>query len=156
MAFCTLAEFKAYVGTQVSTPGGYEQITDLNKAITADDAVGQRLIDEGGAWLKQKFAVRYAVTEAAVAADATLAVWFREANCLRSMWYGIGRHLKLAIPKGVQTLYNELVATIEAIIAGEQALPGDTELPASTTSNAKPQAIGEEKVMSKTRLEGIW
>jgi phage gp36-like protein len=141
MAYAVLADLKQRLGSQTTPPGLYEQLTDRLSATTADDAVGQALLDDAQATVDQKLAGRYAVP-IDTTGDATLAAWLKNASLVIATWNGWSRHpIRSRLKENVEADYKAVMKTLEAIAAGIEELPAASVLPphGSTLSGPRPR-----------------
>lgn len=155
MAYATLTEFKARLGSNVSPPGMYEMLTDRVDATTGDDAVGQAMVDEANAWVNQKLARRYRVP-IDTTGEAELAAWLRSAVLTIATWQAWVRHpVRSTIKLVIQGQYDALVATLERIAAGAESLVSTAALPGPTSDGAAATAFGDDVVLTKDGLAGL-
>lgn len=141
MAYATLAELKARLGSNASPPGLYEQLTDRVSGTTANDAVGQALLDEAAALVDAYLARRYAVPIDA-SGDALLAAWLRGA-ALDLAVYSAWAQSPLR-PETLRRVVDERaarIAMLEAIAAGRADLPAANGAPASASGGSMSATV---------------
>ena len=125
MAYATLTELKAWLGTNVSAtnPGPYEQLTDYVTGGTASDTKGQVAIDGGEGEVNAYVSMKYSVP-----VDTSLHT--QAAHLLRRLTLSIAEYIlwkshprREEIPERVQNSYDDAIDMLKNIASGELALP---------------------------------
>lgn len=154
--YATLAELKTRLGTSVSDPVGiYDQITDRVAMVVANDTVGQELVEAGTSEINSRLARRY-LTPIDVSIDAALASTLKEFNLVISEFKGYALHpAKPRIPDRVSAAYRAIIEQLDAIAAGDSALPGAAPIPSATSSGPRVTAVGNDRQFTQERLKGL-
>lgn len=140
MPYATLAEFKVRTGSRTSPPGLYEQMTDRVAATTANDTIGQALLDDAESVVNQKLALRYAFP--VDTGDSILAAFLKRCTIIIATFHGWGEHPKLSANReNVKTLYDEVMKVLSAIATGDQDVPATTP-PTRATTGGSPAYVG--------------
>lgn len=154
--YATLTDFKSKLGSNVTPPGRYEQLTDLVNQTTADDLVGMALLNRADATVNQKLARRYQVPIDA-GEDVMLANWLKDIVLAIAAWSAWADHprLKKEMPGPIQTRYDEVMKTLQSIAAGEEVPPSAGVLPVSQSMGPVAEAVGSERVFTDEALDGL-
>lgn len=155
MAYATLDDLKLRLGSNTSPPGLYEQLTDRVNSTTANDAVGQDVLDAAHGEVNGWIAKRYAVP-VDVSSDTTLA------QRLKGVTLDIAEHnawssnpIRKTIPDRVTDNYAAATKWLTAVGAGKADLPGVTEIPATTVNGPKAIAIGHEQRFTEEAMKEL-
>ncbi|MFO0971828.1 MAG: phage protein Gp36 family protein [Phycisphaerae bacterium] len=155
MAYATLSELKVRLGSASSPPGLYEQITDRLNATTANDTVGQALLDSASAIIDQRLARRYAVP--IDTSDAVAAAWLRHATLVIACWTGWVEHPTRAKNKDtVADEYRAIDAALTAIADGAAALPSAGVLAPATGGGTVAKSVGWERDFTEENARGVF
>lgn len=151
MAYATLAEFKRRLGSSSSPLGLYEQLTDRIAATTANDTVGQDLLDEAQALINMWLAKRYATPVST--ADAATAATLRKVT-LDLAEYGAWASAapRRTLPERVKQAFDAAMEWLRDVAAGKAELPGAAAAEAAESSSA--EAAGYARVWTEEGLEG--
>lgn len=155
-AYTTLAKFKTRLGANPTDPIGiYDQITDRVTARVANDAVGQELVDAGAAEINGRLSRRY-LTPIDVSIDPALAGTLEEFNLVIAEFKGYALHpAKPRIPERVSAAYRSTIDQLDAIAAGDSALPGAAAIPSATSSGPRVIATGNDRQFTQENLKGL-
>jgi len=156
--YATIADLKEEMGSRTSPAATYQMLTDRVGATTANDTVGQALLDAAESDINQKLAGRYAVPVDA-SGDATAAAWLRSATLTIATYLGWLKHpTRSGNRETVKTLFDGVMRTLEAIAAGTQQLPSEGPLagPAEQpTTGTTAEAVGSERVFTEDALKDL-
>jgi len=149
MSYATITDLKALLGAD------YAALTDRQTFVTADDAVGQEIVDAAEGLFNGYVAKRYTVP-VDVSSDTTLA---------QSVKYHV---LRLAqkvawencpprrtVPPRVEEAYKATVAWLQDVAAGRVSLPGASEIASATADGAAATATGHARVCTEDAMEGV-
>lgn len=157
MAYATLQHLKDRLGSRTSAtnPGLYEQMTDRLSAVTADDAIGQSLLDDAESVVNQKLAKRFSVP-VDVSSDTVVANYLRRCAIIIATYHGWNEHPKLASKREtVQALYDEVMTQLNAIADGRQELPATTTPTSATATPTSATAVGHERIFTEDAVGGL-
>lgn len=155
MSYATLQNLKDYLGAGTSPLGAYNRLTDRVAGTTANDAVGQELVDlaqgEVNSWLGRRY-----VTPIDASADATLAQTLRDFTLAIAGYKAYALHPRRPTPQqSIKEHYEAALERLKAIANGAAALPGATPIPGPTTGGAAATAVGDERVFTREAMEGL-
>lgn len=155
MAYATLADLKARLGSATSPPGPYQRLTDRTAMTTADDAVGQALLDEAAGVVSAYLAGRYAVPVDA-SSDMGLAAFLRGTTLdLAEYRAWQSSPIRKEMPGSVQAAYDNAIALLRRIADGDLPLPSAAALPGSTATGTTAEAVGTPRVFTNEAMEGL-
>lgn len=147
--YATLTDFKSKLGSNVTPPGRYEQLTDLVNFTTADDLVGTALLARADATVNQKLARRFQVPVDA-GDDAVLSAWLKDVTLAIAAWCAWAEHpkLKKEMPAPIQARYDEVMKTLQAINDGLEVPPSSVPLTGSLATGPMADVFGAERVLT--------
>ena len=158
MAYATLTDLKLRLGSNTTPPGLYEQLTDRVDLTTANDAVGQEILDAAHGEINGYLARRY-VVPVDVTADATLA------QQLKGVALAIATKVAWENSPGRFTLprkfteamsgYNQAILWLKDVAAGKVILPAVAAPAAATAEGASATAVGHAQVFTEEAMEGL-
>lgn len=155
MSYATLDDLKQWLGSRVNPPGLYDQLTDRVDATTADDAVGQEILDaahgEVNGWIARRYAVPVDASTDATSAQQLKGVTLNIAEY--KAW--ASNPVRKTIPERVADNYATAVKWLTAVTSGKAALPGAAEIPAATINGPKATAIGHEQRFTEDALKDL-
>lgn len=155
MAYAVLADLKSRLGSNVSPPGLYEQITDRTGGSVGSDIVGQEILDDAHGTLNAYLAGRYQVP-VDVSADTTLAAFLKKAVLVLAEYGAWQTHpRRKTIPERVGDAHSKLVSLLNRIADGKAALPGEAAVPSSTSTGITGQAIGFGRKFTEDTVEDL-
>lgn len=145
--YATLADFKEYLGSSAGSLGTYEQLTDRVAHATADDAVGQALLDAAQARVDVILTRAFNVPMDA-AGNATLGTFLKDCTCAVAAYLGWSTAGKAEVPKKVVALYDEVMSLLKQACASGS-------LPGASPTTPTAEAVGSERVCTKEAMEGL-
>lgn len=149
MAYTNIDDLKALLGAD------YGPLTDRQNFTTADDVVGQEIVDAASGLFNGYVAKRYAVP-VSVDGDATLAqaVKYHVLRLAAKVaWENCPP--RRTIPPRVEEAYKATVAWLEDVAAGRVSLPGASEIAAATADGTSATAVGNTRIATETAMEGL-
>lgn len=147
--YATVEELTAKLGS-----GVYAQLTDRVNSTTADDDVGQQLLDAAETRLHMALGGRYR-TPFDPSLDAALAAALRTLTLDLAAYQAYVEHPDKPEPRrGVVDAHRETLKYLDDIAAGKKALPGLAVIAGAVSTGHKPTAIGEAKVFSMEKMRG--
>lgn len=153
--FATLNEFKAHLGFSVSPLGLYNQLTDRLASQTADDAVGQELVDAAEGEVRDWLGRRYALPTT-TPSDAVLARSLKTFVLDIAAYRGFEGHPnKPKIPQKYERSYQRTIDRLTAIADGKAALPGAESIPGPTTSGPTSVVFGHQSILTEEGMKGF-
>ena len=156
MAYATLQNLKDRLGSSTSPVGMYQRLTDRVSMATANDAVGQELVDQAQGVVNGYLAGRY-LTPVDVSADTTLAVTLRDLTLAIAAFKAYASHPLLAaqVAPAVRAAYDEAISLLKRIADGAAALPGAAEIPSPVSSGSPATAVGSPRVTTDVNMAGM-
>ena len=156
MAYATLDDLKQRLASNTDPPGLYEQLTDRVSFTTANDAVGQEILDaahgEVNGWLAKRYAVPIDVST-----DTTLAQRLKGVTldlCEKVAWET--STARTTTPKRVGENYSEAIAWLRDVAAGKASLPAVAAFPGPAADGASATALGRDQVFTEDDTAGIF
>lgn len=157
MAYATLQNLKDRLGSSTSPVGMYQRLTDRVSLATANDTVGQELVDQAEGVINGYLAGRY-LTPVNVAVDAALATTLRDLTLAIAGFKAYTTHPVLAaqVAAAVRAAYDEAISLLKRIADGKAALPGAVEIPSPVSSGSPATAAGSPRVTTDDNMAGMW
>ena len=147
--YATLAELKAVLGNQASStdPGSYDQLSDLVTAVTANDTVGQNVIDIAESIVDSYLGRRYAVP-VTVSVYASAGALCKRSTLAIAVWQLWSNNSRIGndIPDRVQKAYESTIDLLERIADGSSVLPAATPIAESGVAGASAYGAVAERV----------
>lgn len=153
--FATLDNFKAHLGASVADPIGiYDQVTDRIGAVTANDTVGQEIVDQAEGEVRDWLAGRYALpTETPT--DPPLARSLKTFTLDIAAYRAFEAHPSMKrVPDRWQRAYDNTVKRLQAIVDGTANLPGASPLP-QPAGGPSPKVSGHTRIFTEGAMEGL-
>lgn len=150
MAYITTAQLKDRLGDPL-----YARLTDRINGATANDSVGQQIVDEAEALANAQLATRYA-TPIDLTAHPELADVL-EARVLDLAEYLAwqGSPFVNDIPGRLRFLYEEASGWFGSIAAGELNLPASSPPASRTAENDAPRFSAQPRKFTADELDGL-
>lgn len=154
MSYATLQSLKERLGSSVSPPGVYQQVTDRVLAKIGNDAVGQSLIDEADGFVDQRLA---GVTRTPIdtSGQASLAAFLSDCVLTIAAYNAWARSITKKIPPDVESDYKRIVSTLDAIAKGEGRLPSSGALPSPTSTGVMAEVFGYPQIFTREGTRGL-
>jgi phage gp36-like protein len=149
MAYATLDDLKTLLGAD------YGPLTDRQAFTTANDTVGQEIVDAAAGLFDGYVAKRYAVP-VAVAGDTTLAaaVKFHVLRLAQKIaWENCPP--RRTVPPRVEEAYKATIEWLKTVASGGVSLPGASEIAAATADGAGATAIGHTRITTEDDMEDL-
>lgn len=139
MSYATLEQLQAELGDH------YARLTDREDAETADDGVGQALLDAADAEMHGHLAARYRVPISTAGRPALAALLATHALRIAAHAAWLKSLLRKREPETTRRLYNETLAWLASVRDGKLILPENPEAPPQTTGSFSAKAVGDER-----------
>jgi phage gp36-like protein len=150
VAYATLQQLKDRLGTAL-----YARLTDRVAGATANDTVGQQIVDEAQAEADSYLAQRYAT-------PVDLSAHPEVANTLTARVLDIAEYVAWKgspfvseLPPRVQQLYDAAGEWLRAVARGEFPLPATSPPTSRTAVDDSPRYAAEERVFTRDELDGL-
>ncbi len=156
MTYATLAEFKTRLGSSAFGPAaGYEALTDRVNSTTANDAVGQEILDGAHGILHFFLVGRYEVP-LDTTDDPTLATFLKETVLTLAAYLAWQTHpARDRMKESVSSAYTNTTGMLGRIAAGTHPLPSEAPLPESVVAGLTGQATGASMVFDEDALREL-
>ena len=155
MSYATLDDLKQRLGSDPDLKVGYEQLTDRTGGTTADDAVGQEVLDAAHGDVNGWIAKRYAVP-VDVSSDATLAQKLEGITLDIAMYRAFALAApRITVPERVADIYADAIKWLVEVAKGKATLPGATEIPAATIHGPSAAVVGHEARFTEDSMKSL-
>lgn len=157
MGYASLNDFQIRLGYtgDAAAPGIYDQLTDRTTLRTADNVVGQQLLESGQGKLDSILAKRYR-TPIDTSTDVNLR------NILRQYTLDVAEHLawqesliRRRENETTKRAYLEALAWAEDVAAGRLDLPAEVIPTASASAGFTGLSVGSPRVTTDSAMEGL-
>jgi phage gp36-like protein len=156
MAYATLAELKARLGSNVSAtaPGMFDQLTDRTTAVTANDTEGNAALAYADSFINAKVGKRYAVP---VVGDATALAFLRDVCLDIAEWrLWSNTSFKQSIPERVKDSSRTAFDLLDAVADGDAVLPSAVALSEPTAARGSGAVTGgDDRVFTSSNLGAL-
>lgn len=150
MSYATLDDLKQRLGTSI-----YGKLTDRDAGTTADDDVGQEILDGAHGTVNSYLAKRFKVP-VDVSSDTARAQFLRR-HTLNVAEFDAwqGNPFRKDISERVKFSYQDSIKRLGDIAAGKSELPGATPIASATSTGPTATAIGNARIFTEDGLTGI-
>lgn len=150
MSYATLDNFKERLGTSI-----YAQLTDRVTRKTADDVVGQAILDGAHGTIDGYLARRFKVPVDPTGDTSLTQFLLKHVLNLAAYDAWEGSPFITEVPDRVKFSYQETVKLLRDIAAGKVELPGATAIPSATAAGPTATATGEDRIFTEDAMKGL-
>ena len=144
-SYATLQDLKVLLGSNVDPPGTYERLTDRVALTTADDAVGQAILDQVEGKMNSYIGARYTIPVDVSGGGDLAAVLCGYALDLAAHIAWIGSPLSADETNDTKRLYGDAMKWLKDVAAGHAVLPGSPPTASPGSGGAAAKRGGDDR-----------
>lgn len=149
MSYATLDNLKERLGKD------YARLTDRSAATTADDDVGQAILDGAHGTIDGYLAKRFRVPVDATGDTSLSQFLLKHVLNLAVFDAWESNPFRKDIPERVKYSYEQTIRLLRDIAAGKAELPGASAIPSANVSGPAASVTGHQQIFTEDGLKGL-